>query len=167
MTAPAQLTAARVAAIITKWLALVAGKGDPIVFAGRFHDAIVTAGAWTLDDSGMWLQTSSGVGAGILALPFDVDASAGAVGATVTAIAGLLYVNSTAAAAQPTLELLTVNSGATTVAASVTAPASIGWHLVEWAGAAAIGISDIALLRITNGASGDRFAAGVAALEVT
>lgn len=162
---PTQITAARVQAIIDEWIAILGGSHDPLAIVD-FHNAIATAGSWTLDaDTSLWM--AAGAGAAVLVLPFDFEATL--VDAQVNGFDALVYVTSVAAAAQPTAELVIVDTSGATVAtgSTITAAADIGWQVLTWSGGtpAAIGTDKIALLRITSGAAADRFAGAAIVLE--
>lgn len=156
MTAPTQLDASRIDDIVTTWTEILAGRTDAIPFAARLYDAIAQAGVWTLDDSGLWLE-AGGAGA-VLLVPFDGEAT------EIHGLGALVYTASTAAASQPIAEAIENDDvGADVIAtgSTTTAPARIGWHILEWTAPSPITMADgTAFLRIVSGAAGDRFAAG-------
>lgn len=154
MTAPDQLTAARLDAVAAELLAIFAGRQDGRATAGALCDAFAISGAWTLDDDGLWL-TAAAAGATLL-LPFATEHGA------IYGLGALVYCASTAAAAQPTVAAVASDDAGTAVAtgSSTTAPARLGWAALTWSGAGYALGTKAPFLRCVAGATGDRFALG-------
>lgn len=155
MTAPDQLTAKRIDAIVDELLATLGGRQDPRAAAGALYDAFAISGAWTLDDDGLWLAAAA-AGATLL-LPFATEHGA------IYGLDALVYCASTATSAQPVLDAVASDDAGTTVAtgSSTAAPARLGWATVSWADPAGFALGSKApFLRCVAGAAGDRFAIG-------
>lgn len=152
MTAPDQLTAARLDAIVVELLATLDGRQDARPAAGALYDAFALKGAWTLDDAGIWL-TADTAGSTLL-LPFATEHGA------IYGLGALVYCASTAAAAQPTVAAVASDDAGTVVAtgSSTTAPARLGWAALTWSGAGYALGAKAPFLRCVAGATGDRLA---------
>lgn len=163
---PAQITAARIQAIIDDWLDLLAGSYGPITPVGRFQDILALEGTWALDDSGLWLEAGAISFTPVAAMPVTIQSKAGSTGARVIGHAALLYCASISAQPTADIQICASTGNSTGSGTSTPTPAEIGWHLVTWAGTPInVGANECIVQRFTLASQGDRVAAGVVVVE--